>query len=158
MNLGWQLRVGIRTQDCIPGAPPQSRLECEGPFCSSHLQGEGYRAGSKSTLLQQVPPHLQSHPLPGTQSPLTALERKKFKSLVFNSSPYTVEWVSPTSHSYRSQVPPTPKLQIDLSSCVTLAVCSLSPPPSCLFSDKDQMFFFTSSGLCVSEWTLGGNY
>lgn len=49
--------------------------------------------------------------------------------------------------------PPTPKLQIDLSSCVTLAVCSLSPHPLCF--DQDQMFFFTSSGLCLSEWTLG---
>lgn len=51
----------------------------------------------------------------------------------------------------------TPKLQIDLSSCVTLAVCSLSPPP-CLFFDKDQMLFFTSLGLCLCEWTPGENY
>lgn len=42
----------------------------------------------------------------------------------------------------------TPKLQIDLSSCATLDVCSLSPPP-CLFFDKDQMLFFTSLGLCL---------
>lgn len=85
MNLGWQLRAGIRTQDCIPGAPPQSGLECQGPFsCSSHLlAGRGCLTGSKSTLLQQVPAHLRSPRLTGAHSPLSALERKSLNLPVF---------------------------------------------------------------------------
>lgn len=82
MNLGWQLRAGIRTQDCIPRAPPQSGVGCEGPFsCSSH--GEGCRTGSKSTLPQQVPAHLRSPHLTGVYTPLSALERKSLNLPVF---------------------------------------------------------------------------
>jgi hypothetical protein len=66
------------------------------------------------------------------------------------------EWMEPHEPFVALQAPPpTPKLQIDLSSCVTLAVCSLSPPP-CLFFDKDQMLFFTSLGLCLSGRALSG--
>lgn len=92
MNLGWQLRVGITTEDCIPGAPPQAGLEREGPSAplSSRARdvGPDHRAHCSSRCLQ-------SYLLAGAQSPLTASGEKKvsifisfFLKILF---PYTVE-------------------------------------------------------------------
>lgn len=77
MNLGWQLRAGIRTQDCIPGAPPQSGLEYEGPFsCSSHLWGRGIK--EHIAAAGACPPAV-TPPDRGAHSPFSSGE-KKFKS------------------------------------------------------------------------------
>lgn len=160
MNLGWQLRAGIRTQDCIPGAPPQSGLECEGPFsCSSHLWGRGIKehiAAAGACPPAVTPPDWGAH------SPFSSGEKKFKSACVLIRPPLQLneswEWVSPTSRSYPSQVPPTPKLQIDLSSCVTLAVCSLSPPPLACFLTKTKCFSLLPQGCVSVSGLLGENY
>lgn len=93
MNLGWQLRAGITTQGCIPGAPPQSGWSVRAPSAPVISWSRAIELDQRARCSDRCLFTCSRTGLAGALSPLTALERKSLNlsGFKFFFSPYTVE-------------------------------------------------------------------